>query len=280
MVSLAILPNSKNVAEKTNMRIPKKVSDRLAKQIGTFQKVLEDAKRRDVNESDTVIVITDMLSAVFGWDKYSEITSEQAIRGTFCDLAVTADGSVQYLVEVKAVGITLKENHLRQAINYGANEGIPWVVLTNGIDWQVYRIIFEKPISHELVVSFNFLELSPRKKDDQEILYLLCRTGVNKDAIKQYHERAQIVNRFILAALIQSEPVLGVLRRELRRLSPETKVSAEEIGSLLPDVLKRDVLDGEPAARAKRQVGRAAQKSLRKPRKRASTNSGGSASEG
>jgi predicted type IV restriction endonuclease len=254
------------------MRIPKKVSDRLARQVGTFQKVLEDAKRRDVNESDTVIIITDMLSEVFGWDKYAEVTSEQAIRGTYCDLAVTADGVIQYLVEVKAVGITLKENHLRQAINYGANHGVPWVALTNGIDWEVYRIIFEQPISHELVFSFNFLELSGRKKDDQELLYLLCRTGVNRDAIKQYHDRVQIVNRFVLAALIQSEPVLQVVRRELKRLSKDTKVTIEELEALLPDVLKRDVLDGEAAVSAKRKVGRAAQKTLRKAKKEQSAN--------
>lgn len=246
------------------MQIPKKVSDRLSKQIGTFQKILADAKRRDVNESDTVIVITDMLADVFGWDKYSEITSEQAIRGTFCDLAVTVDGAIQYLVEVKAVGIELKDNHLRQAINYGANHGIPWVVLTNGIQWDVYRIVFEQPISHELVVSFNFLELSARKKADHEIVFLLCRTGVSKDAIKQYHDRVQVVNRFVLAALVQSEPVLNVLRREMKKLSKDNKVTVEEIEELLPDVLKRDVLDGEQASKAKRQVSRAVHKKARK----------------
>jgi len=246
------------------MRIPKKVSDRLAKQIGTFQKILEDAKHRDVNESDTVTIVTDMLAEVFGWNKYSEITSEQAIRGTFCDLAVVVDGSVQYLIEVKAVGISLKENHLRQAINYGANHGVPWVVLTNGVDWQVYRIVFEQPISHELVFEFDFLGLSARKKDDHELLYLLCRSGVNKDAIKQYHERVQVVNRFVVAAIIQSEPALNVIRRELRRMAKDTKISTDDIEALLPDVLKRDVLEGDAVARAKKQVARASQKPLRK----------------
>ena len=69
-------------------KIPKKVSDRFAKNVGRFQRVLADAHARDVNESDTVTVVTDVLSDVFGFDKYSDITSEQAIRGTYCDLAV------------------------------------------------------------------------------------------------------------------------------------------------------------------------------------------------
>ena len=122
------------------VKIPKKVLERLIKEIGKYQRVLQTAKDRDVNESDTVTIITDMLAGIFGFDKYTEITSEQAIRGTYCDLAVKLDGKIKYLIEVKAIGLNLKENHLRQAVGYGANHGIPWVVLTNGIDWQIYKI--------------------------------------------------------------------------------------------------------------------------------------------
>jgi len=42
-------------------KIPKKVSERLVKEIRRFQQVLTKAKDRDVNESDTVTIITDML---------------------------------------------------------------------------------------------------------------------------------------------------------------------------------------------------------------------------
>ena len=92
--------------------ISKKVLDRLGKNVGKYQRVLKAARDRDVNESDTVTIITDMLGSVFGFDKYTDITSEQAIRGTYCDLAVNLDGKIKYLIEVKAIGLTLKENHL------------------------------------------------------------------------------------------------------------------------------------------------------------------------
>ena len=82
-------------------RVPKKVADRFATTVGAFQRVLADAKDRDVNESDTVTIITDILSDVLGYNKYSDITSEQAIRGTYCDLAVKHDGKVQFLSRVR-----------------------------------------------------------------------------------------------------------------------------------------------------------------------------------
>ena len=107
------------------MKIPKTVDERITREVRNFQKILKKAKSRDVNESDTVTIVADMLANVFGFDKYTEITSEQAIRGTYCDLAIKTDGKVKYLIEVKAIGIDLKDSHLRQALNYGANEGIP-----------------------------------------------------------------------------------------------------------------------------------------------------------
>jgi predicted type IV restriction endonuclease len=248
-------------------RLPKKVTDRLSKSLSAFQKVLKDAYHRDVNESDTVTIVTDMLSDLFGYDKYSEVTSEQSIRGTYCDLAVVLDREIKFLIEVKAIGMTLKEGHLRQALNYGANQGIPWVVLTNGVVWDIRKIKFEQPISHEQVCTFQIPELSARRTGDQALLYLLCKEGQSRNAIENFHKRVSVLNRFTLAALLQSEPVLSVLRRELRRLNPDLKISADEISELLPDVLKRDTIEGDVAMNAHRKVGRAVSTQLRQRRK-------------
>jgi hypothetical protein len=67
--------------------IPKRVEDRLAAGVKKYQPVLALAKSRDVNESDTVAILNDILGDVFGYAKYFEITSEFSIRGTYCDLA-------------------------------------------------------------------------------------------------------------------------------------------------------------------------------------------------
>ncbi len=245
--------------------IPKKVSERLVKEINRYQKVLKTAKDRDVNESDTVTIITDMLAAVFGFDKYTELTSEQAIRGTFCDLAIKLDGKIKFLIEVKAIGLNLKENHLRQAIGYGSTHGIQWVVLTNGIDWEIYKIKFEKPVNYDLVCSFDFTALNSRKQDDQDKVFLLCKEGIDKAAIEEFHDHVQSVNRFMVGAIILSETVVSVIRRELRKISSGVKVTEEEIVSILmSEVLKRDVVQGESAEEAVKRVKKTLKKQIRK----------------
>ena len=52
------------------MKIPKKVAERFSKSLGRYQRILREAKDRDVNESDTVMIITDVLADVFGFEKF------------------------------------------------------------------------------------------------------------------------------------------------------------------------------------------------------------------
>ena len=229
-----------------------------------FQSVLAAAKARDINESDTALIVTDILAELFGYNKYAEITSEHAIRGTFCDLAVKIDGHLQVIVEVKAIGIDLKESHVKQAVDYAANQGVDWVVLTNGVIWKVFRVFFSKPITQHLVLEFDLLTVNARTSSHLDLLYLLSREGLLKSVLLEYHERREATNRFLLAALILSEPVLETIRRELRRVSQGVKVELDEIKTLLlQDVLKREVVEGEPAEDARRKVQRTQGRALR-----------------
>jgi len=250
--------------------IPKKVIDRFIKTVPKFQKVLQIAKDRDVNESDTVSVLNDIFGEVFGYDKYLEVTSEFSVRSTYCDLALKVDDKVQFLVEAKAIGIELKETHIRQAIDYGANHGIPWVVLTNGIDWRICRIRFEQPINFDLVCTLDFTELNPRDEKCQSCLFILAKEGLNKNAREDFYEKVQSVNRYVIGTLVLREPILNVLRRELKKMSEGVKIDVSEVEHILrKEVLKREVVEGDEAETAQARVNKFYRKSTpRRSRKR------------
>ena len=246
------------------MAIPKKVVERLISGIKRYQPILESARKRDIGETDTVTVIKDMLADVFGYDKYSELTSEHAIRGTYCDLAIKLDGTLTTLIEVKAVGIDLKESHVKQAVDYAANQGVDWVLLTTGIRWCVYRVQFTKPIKNELVVDIDFLKISYRSTEDLDMLYLWCKEGWQRSALGEFHAQKEALSKFFLGAVVTSLPTLEVIRRELRRISPDIKITTDQIQSVLVnEVLKREVVEGEKADEARKVVNRAANKALR-----------------
>jgi hypothetical protein len=161
------------------------------------------------------------------------------------------------LIEVKAIGIDLKEAHTKQAIDYAANQGLEWVALTNGDNWHMYKVTFGQPIGQELVFEFDFLGLNAKSTDDIETLYLLTKEGFGKSVLGEYHAQRQALSRYFIGAMLLTDPVLDVIRRELRRMSPNVKINTEQISEVLTqEVLKREVIEGDKADEARRRVAK------------------------
>jgi predicted type IV restriction endonuclease len=245
-------------------KIPTKVEARIKDALKRFKPVIEQARARDIGEADTSTLVKDILADLFGYDKYTEITAEYQIKSTYCDLAIKIDGKLALLIEVKAIGLELKESFIKQAVDYAANQGIEWVVLTNAVTWQVYKIGFGKPITNDLLISLNFLALDPKNESDIESLYLLSREAQGKSLLDEYHEQKQALSKYCIGAIILTEPILTVIRRELKRLSPDVKIEIEEILAVISqEVIKRDVIEGEKAIEAGKKLSRAANRALR-----------------
>ncbi len=251
--------------------IPAKVKDRLVAGLKKFQPILRKAKDKDINESDTVTIITDIFSDVLGYDKYSEITSEYVVKKTFCDLAIEIDQKVTLLIEIKAAGLALKDDYIRQAVDYGSNAGIDWIVLTNGIHWKIYRVIFSKPVVHELIYEFHFAELNSKKQSDLEMLFYICREAMAKTSgilLSELAVQRQVLNHFFVGQLLLTEPMLDALRKLLRKMAPDVKTTNAELGEILEtSVIKRDVFDGDRSDEAKKRI-RKYERSLEKTKEK------------
>lgn len=233
------------------MAIPKKVSDRITLNLKRFQAILSDAKSRDISESDTVVILGDMLAELLGYKKYTEITTEFAIRGTYVDLAVKVGSDVRFLIEAKAINIDLKDNHIKQAIDYGANHGIEWIVLTNGAIWQVYKVHFKQPIDKSLIFEVDLLNTNPKNTQLLECFGTLSREGFTQSSMTAFFQQQQATSKYSLAALLASENVLAALKKELKKISPTLKIEDEFLKSTLQnEVIKRELVDSEEAKAA------------------------------
>lgn len=243
------------------INIPAKTKTRITAGIKKYAPILTKAQAADINESDTVTIITDMLSEIFGYAKYDEITSEYAIKKTFCDLAIKLDGTPRILIEVKSAGLNLREQHIRQAVDYGSNSGIDWVILTNGVFWKVYSIVYSKPVMAELLYEFDFTSLSAKKASDLEFIYILTKEAMNKsskNALADYQKQKQVLNRFTIGQILLSDALLDAVRRNIKKVSPDAKITNDEIKEILVnEVIKRDVLDDDKSVDAKRRVTKA-----------------------
>jgi hypothetical protein len=242
-------------------KLPKKFVERAAATLKKYQRIALAQQKADVAEADTVTLIKDVLADVFGYDKYDELTAEHQIKSTFCDLAIKIGGQLRLLIEVKSAGSTLSDNHLRQVIDYGAHQGIHWVILTNAIEWRLVRIYVANQISHEEVCRIAFADLNPRNEDHLQAMFLFAKEGLTTDAMDAFHQHSQLFNKFTVSAIMRTEPVISVVRREIRRLFPDIKVGNENLALLIEnEVIKRETIEGEKAKEAAGRIKKAVNK--------------------
>jgi hypothetical protein len=181
----------------------------------------------DLDESGTRIMINSFLTEVLGFTPIEEVRTEYAIRGTYADYVVQLKGVQHFLVEVKALSISLSEKHLRQAVNYGANEGIEWALLTNGRQFDFYKILFTKPIEERKVFTIDLSDISQLKNNVNTIQFLTKFSLTNK-GLDQLWKRCVALDPKTIAGLLQNKPVINFLKRVLKS-KYKNNFSEEEI---------------------------------------------------
>ena len=218
--------------------------ERMRAAIKKFSKPLTDLVARDANEGDTRLLVTDMLCEGFGFDKYSDLTTEYRVKGEFADYGIRIDKDLIAFLEVKRVATRLAAKHLRQVESYAINEGVEWVILTSGVVWQVYHITGGLPIIVDLALEVDLLgEDSLAQKANQ--LYYLSKESMKRRQMDALWQAKKATSPKSLAKVLCADNVLTAIRKELKRSTGQS-VSETDVRKLLKEtVLKPECLDAK-----------------------------------
>ncbi len=201
----------------------------------TYSKKYLQGNITELDESGTRLMINDFLYSVLGFTPIEEIKTEYIIKGTYADYVIQMKGVRQFLVEVKALSLVLSEKHLRQAVNYGANEGIDWALLTNGRSFDFYRIIFGKPIESRKVFSINMADTS-QLKNIAELLQYLHRDSVINKGLNILWNKNCALDPYNVAGHLYSPAVTNIIRKALNEKF-KSKFIDEEIHASINRIL-------------------------------------------
>jgi predicted type IV restriction endonuclease len=161
-------------------------------------------------------MVNNFLIEVLGYHELEEVKTEYAIKGTYADYVVQIGRKKHFITEVKAIQLDLCEKHLRQAINYAANEGIDWVLLTNGRCYELYRVVFGKPITHRKICGFDLSDKEQLKQSVDCFVYLTRKNAVS-NVLERFWKRFQALEPTHLAKYLYSLDIVRFLRRSLKR---------------------------------------------------------------
>jgi len=212
---------------------------KLLMSLKAFQKKYFAKKLGDLDESGTRLLINDLLCMCLDYIPLEEVKTEYMIRGTYADYMVQIKGNRHFLVEVKALSLSLSDKHLRQVLEYGANEGVDWAVLTNGKEIHLYRIIFDKPIDAKLIFKIDIGDKTLIKEAVDKLQYL-HRDSVTRKGLDLLWNRFTALEGYTIAGLLFDNSIINILRRSLKRKF-KSKFDPDEIKDALTEVICSEV---------------------------------------
>lgn len=223
-------------ATRTGPRWEVEARERVRAAVRRFNKPLMDLVARDANEGDTRLLVTDFLCEGLGYDKYEDLTTEYQVKGEFADYGVRIDKQLLAFIEVKRCTQKLGVKHLRQVQMYAVNEGVEWMILTNGQVWQVWHMTPGLPVVIDLALEVDLLgEGGWALKGDA--MFHLSKDAFKRRLIDELWKARAATSPRSLAHIVLADSVVEAVRKELRR---QTGYNAE--AKELEKILRNDVL--------------------------------------
>jgi len=204
---------------------------RILNALKAYRKKFLNSQLTELDESGTRLMINSFLSDVLGYQPIEEIKTEYMIKGTYADYVIQTQGIRHFLVEVKALSLQLSEKHLRQTINYGANEGIEWALLTNGKSMDFYKILFNKPIESRKIFSVDLSDQTTLKSSVEQLQYL-HKDSVTKKGLNMLWNRFEALFPENVAGILYSNEIISVIRKLIKNKYGEKCEDAEIVKTI------------------------------------------------
>jgi hypothetical protein len=221
------------------MALDKKLTTTLKK----YAQVFKEARERDANESDTVMYLTKFFEEALEYDSLrGEISKELAIKDRYCDIAIKIDGEIELLVEAKSAGLkALSAKHIEQAENYASRSGLSWVLLTNGVHWQLYHVSFaeNEGIKSDLAFEVDFTESNI--ESFWGMVSLLSKKSISNEQLEDFWGQKKALKPSVVVKVLFSPEVLTVLRRELNRQA-DARLDMEDVFESVKAIVTKDSL--------------------------------------
>lgn len=197
------------------------------------------------NEAQTESVIIDPLLSVLGYGPLeAHKQGHDAVTKDVPDYTLLPNSPHRWFLEVKKLGLPLKDGEAHQAVSYAVAQGAEWAVLTNGRAWYFYNAHYPKPLAEKRVFQIGDLFSEPGAAP---MLARLSRDSMMSKGLTQ----AWVASRVAEIVRRQLQTPNSAARKALRKAASDelrTPVGDNLIAVAIDDVAFLNVNAAPPQA--------------------------------
>lgn len=225
-----------------------KAKERIRAGVNKVRSNCNKGKKINMGEADTRAIVQQVLTDLLGWEMIEDVTQETGIKGGYCDFMISYEGKPYAVIEVKKVSGGLTENHLTQARHYAQDNPLNWVILTNGDEWQVHHLYYNKkrgeqnpePLLFHLFTT-SFTDTSIKAPERVEMLYLLSKESKRHDELEEYYSLLQALSPQELTKRLLREDVMDRIRIGIKN-DIGFRIDNDELAERIADILRDEAI--------------------------------------
>jgi hypothetical protein len=196
--------------------------------------VVEQSLKADVNEAETRRRIERIFESVMGYDPFTHLSRERAVRGSgeteHVDFAIQLEAGESarpiIMVEIKRVAVDLARKHLKQVASYAIDAGCEWAVLTNSREWRLYHVSFGQPPETREIRSWDLL--TDDVSDLVDGFDLISLRSLQRGALEELWQKTSVLLPRTLLEAIVFEKTLNSIRHQLKKRTG-VRVTSEDV---------------------------------------------------
>lgn len=192
--------------------------------IENFIEKINKLKEINANEANTKSNLIEPLLKYLNWDIHNidEVEKEKSVlSGNFVDYALKINGKSIMYVEAKKVRDNLNiKKTISNAIRYAVDDGIKWLLITNGDKLHLYKVLEPGDLTKKLVLGINI-----SNKKNLKLLKYFDKDYINKGILSNELDKLLIkkkVQKTIKTLLVQiPDDFVEYLQLKLPNLTQE-----------------------------------------------------------
>ncbi|MHB1001173.1 MAG: hypothetical protein ACYC27_18170 [Armatimonadota bacterium] len=220
-------------------KFEERAKERIRKYIDRYIPILQAASQRGISEEDTSTIVQSMMVDILGYDRFSELTGQFAVKGRWADWAVRVDDNLYYFIEVKSLGTKLRDKDLFQVTSYSRQHSLDWAILSTGDIWECHRVASGQDT--EEFFSIKMLDESQPIDEKINYFYLLSREAFSKGILDESWSQRECFRPDKLVSLILSDEIISTLRKLVNRDNPGKRIEVD----MLRDAVARNIIRGD-----------------------------------
>ncbi|MFH1825293.1 MAG: DUF5655 domain-containing protein [Candidatus Firestonebacteria bacterium] len=159
--------------------------------VNSIKEKVPGFKSKNINEGQTKEWLIKPFFEVLGWqfsNPNEVVPEDDDSTGKKPDFGFYFNDSVKFFLEAKSINNPLDDlRMISEKINYCNNANVPFLIITNGINYKIYYIGLKGSGKDKLLQEFSILE-----DIDDEIIMMLTKEAFNDDQLYDYAKRKYI----------------------------------------------------------------------------------------